>query len=129
MTDPGCVIKLPAPISTNALWIIRRNKRTGAAYMSRSPLYVRWLKDCGWVLNGMKIEPIKGWYALTLFVGTGSRIDLDNACKSAQDLLQHYGVIENDRYCAMILMMWAEHVEGLEICVAPANAPAGKEAA
>lgn len=129
MTAPGCVIKLPAPISTNALWTIRRNKRTGAAYMSRSPLYVRWLKDCGWILNGMGIEPIKGWYGLTIMLGVGSRLDLDNCMKAANDLLQHYGIIENDRYCAQVLMMWSDKIEGLQIAVSPATPPAGKEAA
>lgn len=125
----GGVITLPAPISTNALWTIRRNQRTGAAYMSRSSAYVRWLRDCGWLINSQHVTPIKGWYAITLFLGVGSKIDLDNALKAAMDLLQHQGVIENDRLCAQVLMLWSDRVDGLQIAVTPTTAPVGKEAA
>jgi Holliday junction resolvase RusA-like endonuclease len=122
-------LELPAPISTNDLWRPAKNRTTGKPYMRKSEEYEAWLIEAGYALNRQHPGSVRGWYALTLTVGTQCRLDLDNASKAAIDLLQTHGVIENDRFAARIDLRWSQAVAGLSVMVVKSKAPAGKVAA
>lgn len=119
-------LDLPAPVSTNDLWTIRRNSKTGAAYLAKTPEYSAWLELAGHAINRQKPGKVPGWYNLSICVPTSSRVDLGNAEKAISDLLQSHGVIENDRYCASIELGWWKG-DGLLVDVWRTTAPAGKK--
>lgn len=107
-----CVmLELPAPISTNQLWSTRSG---GGLYSSKR--YRAWLYEAGAVLNSQRPGLVAGPYALTLKVSSAWGGDLDNAVKAVSDLLQHHGVIENDRLAQRILIERAD-VPGVSVLV------------
>jgi crossover junction endodeoxyribonuclease RusA len=122
-------LELPAPISTNALWRPAKNRVTGKPYMQKSEEYEAWLIEAGYALNRQHPGSVRGWYSLTVTVGTTCKLDIGNAEKAVSDLLQAHGVIENDRFAARIDLRWSQAVTGLSVMVVKSKAPAGKVAA
>ena len=119
-------LELPAPISVNALWTIRRNRKTGKPFLAKTPEYDAWLDEAGWAINIAKPGFISGWYALRITVGTASGIDLDNAAKCVGDVLQAHGVIDNDKLASEIDLRWSDKVNGIAVMLVRSKAPAGK---
>lgn len=108
-----CVmLELPAPISTNQLWSTRSGR---GFYLSKS--YRSWMRDAGIVLNSQRPGLVAGPYALTLKVSLSWGGDLDNSVKATSDLLQHHGVIVDDRLAQRILIERAD-VPGISVLVA-----------
>jgi crossover junction endodeoxyribonuclease RusA len=93
-------IQLPAPISTNRLWVpIRRGSSVSVV---KSKDYLAWISEAGYKLNAQRPGMVLGHFALHLWVGRAHKIDLDNAVKATLDLLQNHGIVENDRLCVSL---------------------------
>lgn len=101
------VLDLPAPPSVNRLW------RVGKGRVYRSPKYVEWLLEAGLEIMAQKpklaCKAIKGPYALVIKMAPRSSLaDADNFIKAISDLLQKHNMIENDRLCRKLLVVWDE---------------------
>lgn len=133
--NPGAIERdyiafdLPAPVSVNDLWTIRKNRQTGKPFLAKTKAYQAWLAESRWTMSVAKPGFISGWYALKITVGTASGIDLDNAAKCVGDVLQAHGIIDNDRFAASIELRWHKDVPGLSVMLTRTKAPVGKEAA
>ena len=112
-------LNLPAPISTNDLWTIRKS-RAGKHYLSRTDEYKAWLESAGWQLVQQKPGRVAGAYGLRLTVGRESKIDLGNAEKAVSDLLEKHGVIDNDRFASEIHLGWGDG-EGMRAMIVKAK--------
>jgi Holliday junction resolvase RusA-like endonuclease len=94
-----CVIlRLPPPISANAIWRSVRGRNI------KSQRYRDWELDAGIKLAVQNPGRIEGAYALTIKVPKKCRLDLDNVPKAISDLCQKHGVISNDRLCEKLLV-------------------------
>lgn len=92
------VLRLPPPISANAIW------RSFGGRNIKSQKYREWLVEAGWKLQSQNPGRIDGAYGLTIRVPRKCRLDLDNVPKAISDLAQAHGVISNDRLCEKILV-------------------------
>lgn len=107
-------LDLPAPPSVNRLWKIGKNKGTGKGRLYRSPEYTRWILEAGLVLltQKPKLSPkgISGPYSMILRLKpkNSGLADADNYLKATSDLLQAHNIIENDRLCRKLLVLWDE---------------------
>lgn len=105
-------IDLPLPISTNALW------RPVNGGMVKTDRYRSWHRTAGDQLANQRPGRVAGPYTLTLLVNRRrSKMDLDNAIKATSDLLQHHGVIDNDRKAEEIHAKWSDLVTGMRVTV------------
>lgn len=112
---------LPLPISTNALFF--NLPRGGRA---KTDKYKKWIADARWSLLSQRARPVTGQVNLQILVSEKSKIDIDNALKSAIDVLVAHGVLENDspKFVRGILLEWSSEVEGVRVIITPAR---GKE--
>jgi Holliday junction resolvase RusA-like endonuclease len=92
------IIRLPPPISANAIWRSVRGRNI------KSARYRDWELVAGAQLNMQNPGRIDGPYALSIKVPKKCRLDLDNVPKAISDLAQKHGVISNDRLCARVLV-------------------------
>lgn len=108
---------LPYPPSANRLWAYGRGR------VFKSDEYKNWLNDAGLMLNTQHPGTVLGPYKLAIQLRQGgTRIDLDNAVKPINDLLQKSGVIENDKHCKQISLRWVTSgYDGLHVRVEPAG--------
>lgn len=100
MTRPATqsvVLRLPPPISQNMIW--RSFIRNGKATTIKSKRYRDWLAQAGGMIADQNPGRIEGWYGIRIRVPAKTRIDLDNVPKAINDVLQHYGIIDNDSRC------------------------------
>ena len=103
-------ITLPRPLSTTDLW----KPRPGGGIM-KTPAYKAWISECGYALLTQRPGRIDGTYSIKITVQDGLKIDLGNVEKSCSDLLEHHGVIENDRLCRRLECEWSAKVVGVHI--------------
>ena len=94
-------IDVPCPPSANRIW---RNHR-GRTHRSKE--YTAWIDGCALLFKARAFEMIEGPYTLVMVCDRshGAR-DLDNMIKPINDLLQHVGVVANDRSCERIMACW-----------------------
>ncbi len=92
------VLKLPFPISVNAMY---KNKLNGRA---KSLRYMTWARAAGWEIKAQKQEPIKGHYTLSVVLNEADnrRRDIDNFVKCVSDLLVEHALVEDDCMCVSI---------------------------
>lgn len=94
--------EIPCPPSANRLW------RRSGHIMHRSSEYNAWTLSAGRELKSL-VGPkrIAGLYALDVRIGRphASR-DLGNNEKAISDLLQHCGVVDDDKHCQDIRLRW-----------------------
>lgn len=102
-------ITLPRPISTNSIW------RAVDGRVIKSAKYRAWLLECGAEIQRQHPGRIDGAYSIRITLQEGLRLDLSNCIKSAEDILQAHGIIENDRLCRHIECGWARGVVGMHI--------------
>lgn len=106
-TVDAVTVLLPIPPSVNAIY--RHIPGRGPV---RSAVYREWRDAAGWQLQAQRPGRVVGPYALLLAVPRVAQFDLDNSAKAVSDLLQHHGVVENDRLAVRVLLEWhAEHGE------------------
>jgi len=96
------VVKLPAPISVNAIW--RSYIRGGRLTTIKSEKYRAFEREAAQMIALQKIGRIEGAYGLTIKLPRKSRLDLCNAAKCINDVAQHHGIVENDRFCKRLLV-------------------------
>jgi Holliday junction resolvase RusA-like endonuclease len=96
--------EIPIPPSTNALWFNLPNGKGRA----RTKAYCAWLTAAGWELKAQHVCPVPDRFvSLAVYAGLTERErDLDNILKAIGDLLQHNGIIENDRAIVQIRALW-----------------------
>jgi len=92
---------LPYAPSTNALWEIARDRKTGKPRLVKTDAYKAWLTHAGYVLNTQHPDPVHGPYKITIQIRRdGSKMDVDNM-KAVSDLLEEHGVVDNDNLCEL----------------------------
>jgi len=95
-------IELPMPPSANALW-----RGTGRNVM-RSRIYTDWIKAARAAIEGQRV--IVGPYVLVLALPRSMRGDVDNRHKGVNDLLQHAGLVPDDKLCEALLVLRTDDV-------------------
>ena len=100
-------VDLPAPPSTNALYVMRDGLRR------KTSVYQRWRRDARLLLSGMRRLPPKTPLGVTIEVAVNRTRDVDNLIKPIQDALQAAGVIHDDR--------WVDDCGGLTLWSAPSR--------
>lgn len=123
-------LTLPLPPSVNALYYNRSKKELGIAKAIGKPLkgrgktdrYRQWLRTAGNLINAQRPGRIGGAYTLTIIIGSGAALDLGNAEKAVSDILQEYGIVDNDKKANDIHLSRSEHVGAREcrVTVTPA---------
>lgn len=120
--ERSVVLEVPMPPSLNRLWRIGKNRATGKRFLMRSPAYEKWLLEAGWEIQrqkkGLPVRSISGLYSLTIEVGLGQNADLDNRIKAISDLLQAQDIIQNDRLCRKLVVLWG-NTDGCQVEVTP----------
>ena len=106
---PGeIMLDLPRPISVNRIW---RARKAGAGHVSISPEYKQWKTHADKITQSLGqfrgLKQIKGKFEVAIVVER-CRGDLDNRLKGVLDWLQSRGVIENDKFCEGIVMVWGD---------------------
>ena len=89
-------VDLPAPPSTNALYVMRDGLRRTTS------VYQRWRRDARLLLSGMRRLPPKTPLGVTIEVAVNRTRDVDNLIKPIQDALQAAGVIHDDRWVDVV---------------------------
>ena len=102
---------VPMPTSTNRRW------RSNRGNVHRSPEYVAWIKEAGWMLKAQSPLPrFKGDLHITLSFGPRrANADLDNKAKAVLDLLTEHSVIEDDKHVTDLRLRWDDEVRGCQI--------------
>lgn len=126
-------LTLPLPPSVNGLYYNRTKRELGIAKAVGRPLpgrgkterYKTWLRAAGNMVNAQRQGRIVGAYALTITIGADARIDLGNSEKALSDLLQEYGIVENDRKADSIFLSRSGNVARHE-CLVTISAAAEK---
>lgn len=88
------VLRLPPPISTNALY--RAYARGGRVCTIKSEAYRAWITLAGQELELQSPPRVVGAYGLRIAVPRKCRLDLDNCCKGLIDLIVTHGVVDGD---------------------------------
>lgn len=117
-------ITLPVPVSTNALYRNRTKRELGIAKNAGHPLpgrakterYRTWLRTAGNMVMEQRPGRVEGPFALTIVLPETARLDTDNI-KCVPDLLQQYGIIENDRLAASVFISRSSTVQPTECLV------------
>jgi Holliday junction resolvase RusA-like endonuclease len=115
--ETSCVeLYLSYPPSANRMWGFGR----GRVY--KTDEYKSWIETATNQLNSQYPGTILGPYKLTIQLRVGPKIDLDNAVKPTNDLLQSAGVIENDKHCRQVSLRWVTSgFDGMYVLVEPAG--------
>jgi Holliday junction resolvase RusA-like endonuclease len=99
--EASCVeLYLIYPPSANRMWGFGRGR------VFKTDAYKSWIETATNQLNSQYPGTILGPYKLTIQLRVGPKIDLDNAVKPTNDLLQSAGVIENDKHCRQVSLRW-----------------------
>ena len=96
--EPDITLSLPVPPSANRIW------RAANGRVYKSPDYCAWLTAAGYAAalqaHG---DRIPGAYEVRVALPK-TRGDLDNYAKPIGDLLQHQGLVRNDRLAERIVL-------------------------
>jgi Holliday junction resolvase RusA-like endonuclease len=102
--DPGLPwleFELPAPPSVNRLM---------GKLGNRTPAVQKWIRqaDMAFTLERSRrtITSLCGAYEAQFIFARRSNSDLDNRCKPLMDYLQRVQIIENDRLCERLELIW-----------------------
>lgn len=87
------IYSLPLPPSANSLW------RSGRKRTYKSEEYTTWQALSAKAIHEQETPdpPITKHYHLRLVLGFEIRPDIDNLLKATNDILQHCGVVANDK--------------------------------
>ena len=110
--------QIPIPPSVNALW------RVTGRRMYRSKKYMDWIKQCDQHI-GLKEPPGVDYpFNIEIVVGRPSkrRMDIDNRGKAVMDVLQYYGIIEDDCLANRVTIMWSNDINNCDITIWKAEA-------
>jgi crossover junction endodeoxyribonuclease RusA len=99
-------LELPLAPSTNRLWRVGKGGR-----MYRSPEYMSWLEEAGWMIKEQTKNQIAGPYVIHISATKPDKRkrDLDNLLKSTSDLLVKMKIVEDDSECTGIAAEWSNH--------------------
>jgi Holliday junction resolvase RusA-like endonuclease len=107
------IFNLPKPPSTNRLYKRVLNAKGRRPYTKE---YTDWHNRAAWAVATQRLgqqKRIEGRYILTFTLGR-CKLDIGNAEKAVSDLLQHMGVIRNDRDAEEIRLKWGD-IEGCRV--------------
>src|SRR5215510_1967314 len=91
---PPIILTLPAPPTTNNLFINARRKGR-----VMSPHYRAWRHEAGWDVKGQRPGRIAGEWEIDIALPAGLTGDLDNYAKPVCDLLVELGIVDDDKFC------------------------------
>lgn len=122
------------PPSVNHIWRHGRNRVTGKPQTYRTSEYTTWLRSVEWEAKAQAVKQPK-WttpvYMTVAIKRPRSNADVDNRIKPLADLMQHVGVLENDKLIHGVNIYWSEEVDTVEIAITAAEplSPRQKDAA
>jgi len=81
---------------------------------------VDWIKEASWVVKLGKHQKICGQFSATIILNPPDkrRIDIDNRVKVLLDLAEKTGLIENDRFCRLLIVSYGEDDPGARLMLA-----------
>jgi Holliday junction resolvase RusA-like endonuclease len=88
-------IPLPPVTKKNSQRIVRNN-RTGRYFLKPSIKFEQYQKEAGYYLGVRKIETYPVNIKCVFYMPTRRRVDLTNLLEAIDDILVHYGIIEDD---------------------------------
>lgn len=115
---PVVGLHLPFPISTNRLWRHARGR------VIRSERYRVWKQAAGAEINMQKVGGVRGPFRINVkleYKVGHRRIDADNGLKCVLDILQEYGIIENDRLAIEVNVSWSSEINGTYVVITSAD--------
>lgn len=97
------MIRIELPVLPPSIW----EMYSGWGQRRRlSPSYAKWRADAGYFIKRPG-KPLAIPFAASVCLRRPSkRMDLDNRLKPILDVLQHYGVIADDRLCERLTAQW-----------------------
>jgi crossover junction endodeoxyribonuclease RusA len=112
-TVETATLDLPFPPSANALW------RSAKGRVFKSLRYRTWWQAAGTMLNAQRPGCVRGNFTIQIVLGRPDRRhrDSDNYAKAILDLLQAYGVIENDSKQMDTRITWSDAKSGAHVVV------------
>lgn len=88
-------IPLPPVTKKNSQRIVRNN-RTGRYFLKPSIKFEQYQKEAGYFLGVRKVEKYPVNIKCVFYMPTRRRVDLTNLLEAIDDILVHYGIIEDD---------------------------------
>jgi Holliday junction resolvase RusA-like endonuclease len=85
--------------------------RRGQGHTYRHPKYVSWITEAGWVVKSMRPKPemIVGPFRVEItLIPPDRRGDMDNRIKVLLDFAQKMRLVENDRLCQGIGVLYGK---------------------
>ena len=102
------ITDLPIPPSANRIWRVANGRQ------HKSAEYTAWLTECGW-RTAKHRNAFPGPYALAIEADRSRPYmvarDIDNLIKPVNDMLQHAGVVANDKHCMSVTARWASPMD------------------
>lgn len=114
------VIKLPFPVSVNAMYADGKTRR------HKSQAYADWVLEAGYALNRQHPAPVKGQVHMRYELQDGRdkrKRDCCNYEKGVTDLLVSHGIIEADDNTILrkAVIEWNPSVTGVRVTITPAQ--------
>lgn len=115
----GFTLELPVPPSANHLW---RHSR-GRVHLSFPYRAWKTSADRHFLAVKRDCQPVHGPYRLALVIDEKryGRRDLSNFIKAAEDCLQRWQLIDDDKFCVGLDVAWGASPLGCRITVTPAE--------
>jgi len=119
------IVRLSAvPPSVNQIWRHTRSRTNGKPVTYRSERYNTWRNSAAWEAKAQAVKQPK-WdspvYVTIAMRRPRLNADIDNRLKGILDLLQHVGIIADDKLVHGINAYWSANVEGCEISITAAD--------
>src|SRR5215510_12012877 len=114
---PPIILTLPAPPTTNNLFINARRKGR-----VMSPHYRAWRHEAGWDVKRQRPGRVAGEWEIDIALPAGLTGDLDNYAKPVCDLLVELGIVSDDKHCKRLSIAKTATVSGsVIVTITPFN--------
>lgn len=88
-------IPLP-PITKKNSQRILKNRTTGAPFIAPSEKFNQYQRDAGYFIGARRVNDYPVNIKCTFYMPTRRRVDLTNLLEAIDDILVHYGVVDDD---------------------------------
>lgn len=116
---PDIVLDLPAPPSTNRIWM---RAKAGNRAVFTSPEYKKWKRAADDLIGAMAqmrgVKPIKGRFEAEIVLSEKhTRIDLDNSVKALMDYCVRCQIVVDDgpKYLRRLVLDWGNAPHGCRV--------------
>ena len=118
---PDIVLDLPAPPSTNRIWM---RAKAGKRAVFTSPEYKRWKRNADDLIAAMAqfrgVKPIRGTFEAEIILSEKhTHTDLDNSAKAVLDYAVRCNLVTDDapKYLRRLVMGWGYAPHGCRLTI------------